>query len=250
MVMTIPLRSVGVKDEAVLRYRHRDSVAARISAGIAASVESLLPDASILLRGTLAATALAVAPLRYLLQPNAAPALVTPVAPASVTPKDCKTGTFSCPCGESGCTCSCGCKTTYNGDLCTEGYTAFCCQLGGEDNYHCPSYAWPGGWWKCECYAGTGLCSTTNVKYLVDCNTCKKTNCPHGCHCAGDKCANRRTCCFNFRYGQCHTERTCTGWVVCRLVTCINPANIDCLSCDNTVMVDDCTCRQTAPCLP
>ncbi len=249
MAMTIPLRPPVVREQPLSRFRHRNgartSVAGSISAKMAAWVESLMPDGSIFVRGTLAASALAVAPLRYLLQPNTAPAVVTC--------GDCRSGTFSCPCGETGCTCSCGCSTSYTGDLCCEGFSAFCCQLGGGSNYGCPSYAWPGGWWKCECYAGTGLCSTTNVKYIVDCNTCSQSNCPNGCHCAGDKCSNRRTCCIKFRYGQCNVnQHTCTGsYIVCRLVTCINPTNIGCLNCtDTTVMVDDCTCRQTAPCLP
>jgi len=194
---------------------------------LAAWMQSVLPPSGLVQRGTLAGTALSVAPLRYALRP---------ATPESIL----------CSCGGS---CSCG-------DLCCDGYTAFCCTLTNQSNYACPSYAFTAGWWKCSSYTGSSLCHTTGVRYYLDCSTCDQTSCPTGgCHCANNSCSNRWTCCLHLRpYGQCHTGM-CPGmtnsWVVCRLVTCINPStSISCTSCtDTTTFIDDNTCSHEASCL-
>ena len=70
------------------------------------------------------------------------------------------------------------------------------------------------------------------------------------CKCNNDSgtCDNRRVCCNNFRYGQCHTEIACSGGVACRVVSCIPPYELfD--DCGSTSRVDHQTASHTAPCL-
>src|SRR6266545_6259228 len=173
-------------------------------------VGSAPPRRSVLARAAVGASAAAVAPIRYLTRPVSAIPLIT-------------------------------CSDCSSGSACCDGWTTFCCSLPGGSNAACPSYAFVGGWWQCN-YSGSALCNPTNVRYIVDCNRKASASCPGGCHCANDQCIYRRTCCNDFRYGQCNTDIAGTTEVVCRLVTCVIPCKIDCLHCNCTAMYNQVTC--------
>ena len=170
---------------------------------------------SLLARSAVAGSAMMVAPLKYLLRPISAMSVIT-------------------------------CADCSPGDLCCDGWTSFCCTLGGTNA--CPSYTYMGGWWKCTNYTGDQLCSQENVRYYIDCNRTATSSCPGGCHCTADKCSNRSTCCNVFRYGQCNTEIDVTTEVVCRMVTCVNPCQIF-VNCNCTYFEDNLTCSHEAACL-
>jgi hypothetical protein len=228
-------------------------IAERVAAKASQWASEFFSDHGTLAKGTKGATALAVAPLAYATQPSTAECTIG----KGITVR-CHPGTETCT-GETGChapgSTKCGCAFHYSGQSCCDGYTAFCCSLPGGSNYRCPKNAFVGGWWQCACYSGSGLCSTQNVRYYVDCNVCETSECPHGCECANGKCGERRTCCNNFRYANCNVgkhEPHCKGFVVCRLVTCIPPYKIPCLKCRNVTPLgrfDNCTCHHEAPCL-
>lgn len=169
-----------------------------------------------LVRVAITGSALAVAPLRYLLYP------VT--ALAAIVPGDCSSG------------------------LCTDGYTAFCCEINQGVN-SCPEGTFAGGWWKCTDYRGRRLCSEQGVRYYVDCNRIPGTHFPGGCHCANNSCANRRVACNVFRYGQCNPQVHGVTEVVCRMIVCENPASIPQLNCNASLAVDDAVCGHDVPCL-
>jgi hypothetical protein len=170
----------------------------------------------VLARAALAASALTVAPLRYLLRPGTAWAAISP----------------------SGC----------SGGLCTDGYTAFCCEINKGRNT-CPKHTYIAGWWKCSAYRGSGLCEPQGVRYIVDCNRIPGDDFPGGCQCANGSCSNRRVDCNHFRYGQCNTQVAGTTEVACRLVVCENPSRIPDFNCNSTVKYDDATCGHEAGCL-
>jgi hypothetical protein len=171
---------------------------------------------TVLSRVALVGSALAVAPLRYLLYP------VT--ALAAISPGDCADG------------------------ACTDGFTAFCCQINAGKNT-CPEGTFPGGWWMCTDYAGRRLCTEEGVRYYVDCNALPGGEFPGGCTCAGGSCENQRVACNVFRYGQCNTQIAGTTAVVCRMVVCENPGSIPHLNCSYSLAVDDSVCGQDTPCL-
>jgi hypothetical protein len=168
-----------------------------------------------LARTALAGSALAVAPLRFLLRPVSAHDVVT-------------------------------CADCSSGDLCCDGWTEFCCKVGSSNS--CPDYTYMGGWWKCTDYQGGGLCSAEGVRYYIDCNRSPTSSCPSGCHCTNNNCGNRSTCCNVFRYGQCNTEIIGVTEVVCRMVTCEKPSTLF-VNCDGTLFIDDLTCSHEAGCL-
>lgn len=179
-------------------------------------LETRVSRRSLLTRVALGGSALAIAPLRYLLYPVNALAVVVP--------SDCGSG------------------------LCTDGYTAFCCEINRGLN-ECPADTFAGGWWMCTDYRGTQLCAGTGVRYYVDCNALPHQTYPGGCRCAGDHCGQRRIACNVFRYGQCNTHVRGTTVVVCRMVTCQPPASIPSLNCSASRAVDDAVCGHEAPCL-
>ena len=144
-----------------------------------------------LARAAVAGSAFAVAPIRYLVRPGTAWAVLRPA--------DCA-----------------------HGSKCTDGYTAFCCEIQHGNNA-CPPDTYIAGWWKCTSYTGNGLCHDEGVRYYIDCN--------------------------HFRYGQCNTQIGGTTEVVCRLVICQNPATVPSMNCNATEMVDDRTCVHNNPCL-
>jgi hypothetical protein len=170
---------------------------------------------SALSRAALAASAFAVAPLRYLLRPQDAWAVIAPG--------------------------SCG------GGLCDDGYTAFCCEINQGKNV-CPDNTYIGGWWMCTAYRGTGLCRGDGARYYIDCNRLPdKSFGP--CRCANNNCGERRVNCNVFRYGQCNTQVPGVTEVSCRVVVCENPATIDGFNCNASVAVDNNTCSHEWNCL-
>jgi hypothetical protein len=171
----------------------------------------------VLARSAVAGAALAVAPVRYLLRPETAWAVLT---------------SADCP-GDS---------------LCNDGYTAFCCEIQRGHN-RCPAGSYVGGWWKCTDYQGAGLCAAEGVRYYLDCNRVPGVPYPGGCQCANGSCSERIVDCNLFRYGQCNTDVADTTEVVCRLVICQNPASVPGLNCNGTLMVDDSVCHHEAGCL-
>ena len=92
---------------------------------------------SAIARAAVAGSALAVAPVRYLVRPGTAWAVIDP--------------------------------NSCSGGLCTDGYTAFCCEIEHGRNT-CPNGTYIAGWWKCTNYRGGGLCHNEGVRYYIDCN--------------------------------------------------------------------------------
>jgi hypothetical protein len=168
-------------------------------------------------RVALVGSALSVAPLRYLLRPQSAWAVIAP---------------GKCP----------------SGSRCADGWTEFCCSINHGRNT-CPSWSYMAGWWKCTYYPGSNLCGAQNVRYYVDCNVKPGSHAPDGCHCAKGTCGKRRVACNVFRYGQCNTQVPGTTAVGCRVVTCVNPADIPGFNCNRTYMQENAVCRQEAGCL-
>lgn len=199
-----------------VRADRPDALAASLVRASAFALERRFTRRSLLERVALVGTALAVAPLRYLLYPG--------TAMAAITPGDCSTG------------------------LCLDGYTAFCCQINNGLN-SCPEGTFPGGWWMCTDYAGTMLCADQGVRYYVDCNALPGREYPGGCQCAGGTCDERRVACNVFRYGQCNVQIAGVTAVVCRMVLCENPSMVPALGCSGSVAVDDAVCDHEAPCL-
>lgn len=188
----------------------------RLVASSALFLERRFSRRTMLVRIAVAGSALCVAPLRYLLYPG--------TALAQISPGDCSSGE------------------------CTDGFTAFCCQINRGLN-SCPTGTYPGGWWMCTDYTGGLLCAPQGVRYYVDCNALPGSEFPGGCHCANGSCDYQRVACNIFRYGQCNTHVGGVTAVVCRMVVCENPGSIPGLNCGYSVAVDDSVCGQDTPCL-
>jgi hypothetical protein len=191
-------------------------VSDRLVNASATFLEERISRRSVLVRIAVAGSALCVAPIRYLLYPGSAMAVIVPSV--------------------------CG------GGECTDGYTAFCCEINKGVN-ECPSGTFPGGWWMCTDYRGRQLCAGQGVRYYVDCNALPGRPFPGGCVCANNSCDDRRVNCNIFRYGQCNTHIGGVTAVVCRMVVCQNPGSIPALNCSSSVAVDDAVCAHEAPCL-
>jgi hypothetical protein len=191
-------------------------VAERLAGGLGALLERRTSRRSVIARAALAGSAFAVAPVRLLVRPESAWAVVKP--------DRCRTG------------------------QCTDGYTAFCCEIEHGRNT-CPANTYVAGWWKCTDYKGGGLCHAEGVRYYLDCNRTPGHGFPGGCQCAQGDCNRRRVDCNHFRYGQCNTQVHGTTEVVCRLIICTNPADVGGLNCNHTEKVDDQTCSHEAGCL-
>ncbi|MFL5338031.1 MAG: MauE/DoxX family redox-associated membrane protein [Geminicoccaceae bacterium] len=179
-------------------------------------LEARVSRRAALTRIAVAGSALAVAPVRYLLYPGTALGVVVPGR--------CREG------------------------LCTDGYTAFCCEIQ-EGLNTCPPGTFVGGWWMCTDYRGHQLCQGSGIRYYIDCNNLPGQPFPGGCRCANDDCSHRRQACNVFRYGQCNTHIKGTTAVVCRVVTCEKPSRIPSLNCNSTLMIDDAVCGHEAGCL-
>jgi len=183
-------------------------------------------------RMAMGATALTVAPMTYLMKPMTAYAAI-------------------CSCSGQSCDC---------GDLCCTGYTAFCCQITGQNA--CPSGTIPAGWWKAD---GSGICDNSagaQPRYYIDCNVSDCGGCGCGgsgvcsgscqnqytCGCANGDCHLRKASCTHFRYGQCNQHVRCVGPIVCRVVTC-TPPWVWSSSCTTTSATDNATRFHDASCL-
>jgi hypothetical protein len=198
------------------RLQRGRSAGDRLVSASALFLERRLSRRTMLLRVAVAGSALTVAPLRYLLYPGSALAVIAP---------------GNCP-----------------GGACDDGYTGFCCEINHGLNT-CPENTFPGGWWMCTDYAGRQLCSEHGVRYYVDCNALPDVAADGGCHCGGGSCGQRRIGCNVFRYGQCNTHIPGITPVVCRMVVCENPSSIPALNCSGSVAVDNAVCDHEAPCL-
>ena len=124
---------------------------------------------------------------------------------------------------------------------CNDGWTAFCCTIN-EGKNACPDGSFVAGWWKAD---NAAFCCG-KARYIIDCNASCPTQC--ACRCSGADCDGRRTCCNQFRYGQCHQEIACFGPVVCRVATCTPPWQYD-ASCTTSSATDNNTVTHGAPCL-
>jgi uncharacterized protein with LGFP repeats len=129
-----------------------------------------------------------------------------------------------------------------DGAGCDSGWTAFCCSVNGGSN-SCPPGSFVAGWWKAD---NAAYCCGAS-RYIIDCNATVPVQC--GCHCASYGCDQRRTCCNQFRYGQCHQEIGAYGPVVCRVATCTPPWQYD-ASCTTDSATDNRTVDHGSPCLP
>jgi hypothetical protein len=150
-----------------------------------------------------------------------------------------------CECGNSGCGC---------GSTCCSGFSEFCCSVSGYN--YCPANTVMGGWWLAD---GSSYCA--GPRYYMDCNaTCScGTGCSSGfpfcepgcdattCGCGSQGCDSYLTGCLQFRYGQCNQNIACLGRIVCRVVACVPPWQVD-PSCTTAVAVDNGTAEQNAPC--
>ncbi|MGQ0826510.1 MAG: hypothetical protein ACT4OX_16015 [Actinomycetota bacterium] len=175
---------------------------------------------SFLVRTAVVGTALAANPLRYLLKPGTAYASV------------------------------CGPEAD-----CGSGWTVFCCSVN-EGSNTCPPGTIAAGWWKAD---GSRFCGG-GPRYILDCNgLCGSCGCGRGgicapgcyncsCRCGTESCDQRRHCCNEFRYGQCHQELACVGPVVCRIATCMPPWEWD-PTCTTTSATANRTGLHHAPCL-
>jgi hypothetical protein len=193
------------------------SPAARIAGALGAALERRTSRRGVLARAAVAGSALAVAPVRYLVRPESAWAVIRP---------------RHCP----------------RKAKCNDGYTAFCCEIERGLNT-CPANTYVAGWWKCTDYKGSGLCHGQGYRYYLDCNRVPGHGFPGGCQCAGGHCGGRRVDCNHFRYGQCNAQVGGQTEVVCRLVICQHPAEVAGLNCNSTEKVDNKTCKHEAGCL-
>jgi hypothetical protein len=179
----------------------------------AKAVERRVDRRGFLARAAVAASALAVAPVRFATRPVSAAEVIH-------------------------------CSNCSSG-LCCDGWTTFCCTLTGANA--CPPDTYLGGWWKCTSYTGSGYCAGEGVRYYLDCNRTPGFACPAGCHCAGNQCAHRSTCCNVFRYGQCNTDVAGVTEVVCRVIQCVNPG-YSYVNCNTSLMVENATCHHEEGC--
>ena len=154
-----------------------------------------------------------------------------------------------------GLVCNCGNNNCGCGSTCCAGYTEFCCSVNDGYNY-CPTNTVMGGWWKAD---NSSYCG--GPRYYMDCNaTCQcSTGCGNGwgfcepecdgvtCGCGTNGCDSYATNCFQFRYGQCNQQLDCIGRIVCRVVACVPPWEID-PTCTTTNAEDDSTAEQNAAC--
>ncbi len=124
---------------------------------------------------------------------------------------------------------------------CGDGWTAFCCTINSGKN-SCPPNTFVAGWWKAD---NAAYCCG-GARYIIDCNATCPTQC--SCRCAGAACDGRRTCCNQFRYGQCNQQISCFGPVACRVALCITPWAYD-AACSTLSLTDNRTVEHGAACL-
>ncbi len=190
-----------------------------MAARAASFLERRVDRRGLLRRSAMAGTALAVAPTTFALRPGSAYAAV---------------------CARNA--------------LCNDGYTEFCCTITGANR--CPPGTALGGWWKVD---GSSFCGG-GPRFYMDCNAnCGGCGCGSNgicsggctgtpCGCANGDCNNRKTGCTGFRYGQCNQGTACLGPIVCRVVTCTAPWQID-GTCTTAARTDNATRYHNRPCL-
>lgn len=175
-------------------------------------------------------SALVVAPGDFILRPKSAYAAI-------------------CNCSNMECDCQSAC--------CSDPFSAFCCEITGHNA--CPPGAVYGGWWKVN---DSRFCGgdEPQPRYYLDChNRCDACGCNGQsscneecsgtiCTCANGNCNSRKTGCSRFRYGQCHQELDCLGPIICRVVTCTPPWQLD-SACGTTALFNEETRSHHAPCL-
>ena len=190
-------------------------------------LESRLSRRSFISRSAMVGSALAAAGTDFVLTPGTAYSVI-------------------CNCAQSNCDC---------GSACCSGFSEFCCTVNGGYNY-CPSGTTIGGWWRAD---GSVYCD--GPRYYLDCNAnCRcTTGCDSGfpfcepscdgvtCACAGGSCDNWVSGCFQFRYGQCNQDVACMGRIVCRVVSCVPPWEVD-PTCTTTNAEDDGTANMNVAC--
>ena len=151
--------------------------------------------------------------------------------------------------------CSCGNGNCGCGSQCCAGFSEFCCSVNGGYNY-CPTGTVMAGWWKAD---NSSYCG--GPRYYRDCNaTCRcDSGCGDGwgfcetgcdgveCGCGPEGCDSYLTGCLQFRYGQCNQDIDCIGRIVCRVVACVPPWEVD-PTCTTTNAEDDGTAEQNAAC--
>ncbi len=174
-------------------------------------------------RTALVGSALTVAGPTYVLRPGSAYAAVTRVRCAD-----------------------CG------GGLCCDGYTEFCCHLNDDGANECPPGTLLAGWWKVD---NSDFCFGT-ARYYMDCNKASP-NCGCGSsgacqddfsQCACKDCESRKDGCTVFRYGNCNNQIACVGPIMCRVVTCTKPWEIE-PTCTQVPRTDANTRNHHRPCL-
>lgn len=125
---------------------------------------------------------------------------------------------------------------------CASGWTAFCATIQQGANT-CPPGSYAAGWWRID---DSPFCRG-DARYIIDCNRSPEASCD--CRCADGPCDKRRTCCNNFRYGQCHQEVPGVTEVVCRVALCMAPWDWD-ETCTTTLRVDNRTVTHNSSYLP
>ncbi len=151
----------------------------------------------------------------------------------------------SCPPSGSAVRRSCDCN-----DLCCGGYTEFCCHIYGENA--CPPNTLLAGWWKVD---NSTYCDGA-ARYYLDCNrespacSCGSSGVCRGadttCQCR--TCDSRRDGCTAFRYGNCNNDVACVGPIMCRVVTCSKPWELD-PGCSTVARTDPATAFHHRACL-
>jgi hypothetical protein len=184
------------------------------------------PRRGFLAKSAVVGSAMAVAPKNFITKPATAYAQV-------------------CNCNGSSCSCS---------QLCCDGYTEFCCTIYGTNG--CPPGSLYGGWWR---VSGSNYCGGSN-RYYLDChNPCDGCGCGASgicsgscngtpCGCALGSCKNRKAGCTHFRYGQCNQQDKCLGPIVCRVITCTPPWQLD-PTCSTSIRTDEATRNHNRQCL-
>lgn len=139
---------------------------------------------------------------------------------------------------------SCGC-----GELCCGGYTEFCCHIYGQNA--CPPDTLLAGWWKVD---NSRFCDG-DARYYMDCNSAapgcacgSRGVCKDATPCQCRTCDSRRDGCTVFRYGNCNNDVSCVGPILCRVVTCSKPWELD-PGCSTVPRVDNNTRYHHRPCL-
>lgn len=184
------------------------------------------PRRGFLAKSAVVGSAMAVAPKNFITKPATAYAQV-------------------CNCSGSSCKCS---------QLCCDGYTEFCCTIYGANG--CPPGSVYGGWWR---VSGSNYCGGSN-RYYLDChNPCDGCGCGASgicsgscngtaCGCALGSCKNRKAGCTHFRYGQCNQQKKCVGPIICRVITCTPPWQLD-PTCSTSIRTDEATRNHNRQCL-